>query len=253
MTDSVNEFRDAAKRLLKSAVTERTERDEQSMVGPSELGQPCDRCLGMALTRAYPEYRPQGTVLPPRSFSLKAWNGTAVHAALEKSLERRLQHMADKDFAARGCRVHLWIEEKLPIHHLEGYGTIHGHVDLILSVFDGEGNLVYLAVIDHKTTDKDKLKLYRADRVPDPYAFQVNLYGLGVHKARGRAPDDVGLHFIPRDLNDPDAIWVCFAPYRPEAAEMALDRAARVWSRVRAYELDSLESSPECFSCVNVC
>ena len=237
-------YRDLAKDILHRAVVQPTARDRQSKVGPSELGTSCDYCLGSALTRHYPHLRPQRDDLRSKSFSLKAWNGTAVHRLLEESLPQAVQ-----DTVLEDGEVKVWLEPEIDIYDLRGYGVIEGHVDLVLLVYGRDGSLVYAAVIDHKTTDMSKLKVYKAEAVPDPYVFQANLYAYGVAKLLDRPPDDVGLHFIPRDSNRPEDIWACFAPYQPEVAELALDRLETVWSRVQAGELESLDVSPECFNC----
>lgn len=240
--------RNQVKDLLRRAVTAPSARDEQSSVGPSELGDPCDFCLGVGLTRKYPEFRPEG-VEPRRSFSLKAWNGTAVHSHLEANLARL-------DATEDGPPWYqLMLEPTVTIWELEHYGTITGHVDLVYMLWhEVPENLHqvpdYAAVVDHKTIDKDKLRQMRLTGVvPDKHVFQDNIYGYGLEHYVGVRPTDVGLHFIPRDSNSAEDIWPVFDRYRPEVAEMALERLETVWHRVRSGELMKLSSHDECFNC----
>lgn len=225
------EHRHAIKSLVTRVITRKSERDEQSMVGPSELGTACDYCLGLALTRAYPEHRPEG-VRMPGGFGLKAWQGTAVHEKLERDVPRVPWHGAVIDQ-----------ENKVTIYSLKHYGLITGHVDLVWRRDN------YLAVVDFKTTDKAKLKGYRLNEVPDNYVFQLNLYGYGIEEMWCTAPKDIGIAFIPRDSNDPDDIWTCFAPYNRGVAELALARLEEVWEQVRTGHLMDLKSDSNCFNC----
>lgn len=219
------------KELIKRGITKPTLRDEQSMVGPSELGTKCDFCLGVALTRAYPEYR-LGLMDSANSFGLKAWQGTAVHEKLERDIP---------EVSWEGATVVQ--ENKVAVYELDGYGTISGHVDLVWYTGD------YLAVVDLKTTDRVKLKGYKLNGVPDSYVFQLNLYGYGIAQS-WRDPDDVAISFIPRDSNDVDDVWTCFAPYNAAIAETALDRLEWVWGKVRKGDLMLLaQDTDDCWNC----
>lgn len=233
-----DEGRMATKQLLRDAITARSARDTQKSVGPSDLSQKCDFCLGLKMTRKYPELRPAGYELADR-FGLKAWMGTGAHTQMDTGFARLIEHHDTE----RGDPV-LTVEGRFFIHELEGYGPIHGHVDVVVHYVDE-----YLAVVDTKTTDKAKLKKYKLHGIPDPYAFQTNTYGWGVEQALGVAPDDVGINFIPRDSNNLEDTWQCFAPYNRAIAEMALERAERVWAIVRDGGLFSLEQDPECWDC----
>lgn len=232
--------RQRIKKLLHTAVTMRSKRDVQSSVGPSEIGQECDFCLGMALTRKYPEYRPDHLVLS-NGFSLKAWTGTATHEHLETKFHDP-QWCREVDFDRDYEEV--LTEHTYPITYLDGYGEISGHVDLIYHT-----GWDYSAIVDHKTTDMDKLRAYRAHGLPIRYVVQGHLYGLGWHNRYGYPPVDVGFNFIPRDSNSADDIWVCFAAYDPRVAERALTRLSQVWQDVRAGKLESLERHSDCFTC----
>lgn len=228
-----DEGRLALKRLLRDAITARTARDEQRLVGPSDLGYRCDFCLGLKLTRMYPQYRPEGYELRD-NFGLKAWMGTGAHHQMEVGLAQ----------VADPSEWILVIEGSFPIYELAGYGMIKGHVDVVAAHVSG-----YVAVVDHKTTDRAKLRSYKLNGVPEEYVFQTDLYGFGVEQQTGSPPLDVGINFIPRDSNNLDDTWQCFAPYNRGVAEMALVRLEEVWTKVQAGELMKLEQDPDCWDC----
>lgn len=226
-----SEHRLAVKQMVMDTITMKTDRDEQKSVGPSELGTACDYCLGLALTRKYPEYGPVSDGSAARhGFGLKAWVGTAVHEKLERDIGRT------------AYTDQVLVENKVHIYDLEGYGPISGHVDVIY----GDGD--YVAVLDYKTSDVSKIRSYQVAGVPDSYVFQTNLYGYGLEQS-GRTPEDVAISFIPRDSNTVNDVWTCFAPYRRDLAEQALIRLEEVWQRVRDYDVGALEQSQDCFNC----
>lgn len=247
MNDTIH--RNQVKNLLRRAVVAPTARDEQTSVGPSELGDSCDFCLGLALTRKYPEYRPGG-IESRDSFSLKAWTGTAVHEKLEDSL-------SVLEATEEGPPWYqLMLEPEIPVWELEHYGTITGHVDMVYMLWHERPETLhqapdYTCVVDHKTIDKDKLRRMRlSGAVPDKHVFQDNIYGYGLEHYVGVRPSDVGLHFIPRDSNSAEDIWACFDRYRPEVAETALERLEDVWHRVRHGNLMELTRDYDtCFNC----
>lgn len=230
---SRDEGRMALKRLLRDAISAPTLRDKQLKVGPSDLGYRCDFCLGLKLTRLYPELRPPDYELRD-NFGLKAWMGTGAHHQMEVGLAQ----VADPD------EWTLVIEGSFPVYELAGYGTIKGHVDVVAVHRTG-----YVAIVDHKTCDKARLRSYKLHGVPEEYVFQTDLYGFGVEQQTGSPPLDVGINFIPRDSNNLDDTWQCFAPYNRSVAEMALVRLEEVWQQVQAGNVMELEQDPDCWDC----
>lgn len=222
--------------FLRRAVTYPTSRDKQRGIGPSEIAQKCDYCLGVALTRRYPEFADPEA--PSRKhFSLSAWIGTAIHRQLEHAIP-----LAASDFHEDFTVL---IEERVPVCELEGYGTVYGHIDLV--VISGDGD--YVCVVDHKSTDLEKLRGYQLHGVPMSYVFQLNLYAWGLEHYTTLVPKDVGIHFVPRDSNSPDDIWPCYSGYQPRIAAMAIERLERVWDEVRSGRIASLEKDADCFTC----
>jgi len=223
--------RAVVEKAVLDGITRTTARDQQKGIGPSEIGQDCDFCVGLALTRRYPQLR-RGVDAEPvlleessyRRFSLKAWTGTATHEKLERDVE----------FPG------LLKEHTFEVYWMEGYGQIVGHVDAAF--------LEQLTALDYKTKDVAKIRYFKLNGVPQKEAVQLMLYGWALERA-GHPVEDVGLCYIPRDSNTLGDIWTAFAVYRSDYAERALERLEKLWQRVRSGDLAALERDPECYEC----
>lgn len=201
-----------------------SDRSQQKMVGPSELGEPCARKLG---------YRIAG--LPPVNEKVDPWPalvGTAIHTWLETNIHQ-FQETAG---ATR------WLTE------IEVYpdDLVVGHCDL----YDLETRSIW----DFKTMNSDKIKQFRQVAQGDPkngieaqdpedwpdhflgYRTQIHLYGRGMVRA-GYQVDNVGLIALPR------AGWlsnmvVWSEAYDGSIAKQALDRLYRIAEEVMELGLD---------------
>ena len=91
-----------------SEILQPTQRDLQKRVGPSDLGNPCPRCLGRKLVA---EDNTAG------DFSLYPWIGTAVHSYLEAQVFQ-------DNYAQHELRVY--------VGDVPGYGPVKGTSDLVL-------------------------------------------------------------------------------------------------------------------------
>lgn len=215
------------RRLVKAVtdtITRSTARDEQKSVGPSEIGDPCGRCLGQALCRKYPELWWDHEPPPPDTFSLKAWTGTAAHEKLDRDL--------DYPGALREITV--------PITHLPDYGEITGHCDLYAE----------RTVLDYKTKDLNKIRdLKLVGKPPTKELVQTNLYGHGA-KQLGHAVEDLCLFYIPRDSNRLDDCFPAFLQPNEVVVERSLGRLLDVWRMVMDGKGHELESHAECYSCM---
>lgn len=194
-------------------ITRKTERDKQSRVGPSEIGNPCVQCLGRALAG---ERREQ-------DFSLYPWIGTAVHYFMEHNTFMDSEH-----------------ELRLHVGHIEGYGDIAGTTDMW---YAEEG-----AAVDWKIVGLKKIKQYRSSGVPAQYRFQAMLYGLGLH-LQGKPIEKIAIVFIPRDSGNVKDIWVHEEAWSLEMAEHALERAQQIFDHVKVHGWAELESDDNCYSC----
>ena len=202
-------------------ITKKSDRDKQRRVGPSEIGNPCDRCLGRALMDERVE----------QDFSLYPWIGTAVHFFLEENTFKDCEH-----------------ELKLYVGDVEGYGPIKGTTDMVW--IDEDGKLV---VVDWKIVGNKKLKSYRANGVSKMYRYQAMTYGKGL-ELQGRTPDRVAIVFIPRDSGNVRDIWVYEEAYNPEMADAARTRAGLIyaWLQEDGHKWQDLESDFDCFVCNNM-
>lgn len=210
--------------VVKTTITRPSDRDMQRSIGPSDIANPCDVCLAEAFRRSV---GPREETSSSRGFSLKGWNGTAVHAKLEQDMP------LPEDEAL--C------EQRVFIHHIDGYGDIHGHIDLYMP---------YLGtIVDYKTTDLNKLRNYRLDQeVPIAHQNQLMMYTYGARRA-GMKADYAALVYIPRDSNKLDDIWVASAEYHEEIALDSLARAERIWKQVNSADTSELLVHPECWLC----
>lgn len=227
MTDAAKqvEIREFIRDTVVSAITKPSARDLQRLPGPSNLANQCNVCvardIGMALgIQGYEE---------PENFSLKAWNGTAVHAKLEGDVPL-IYPDAEQEITVEVGRV-----PKL--------GTIVGHVDLYVPE--------YATVVDYKTTDLAKLAKYRVEGVPKSHAGQTMLYLRGVRNS-GRPAETGTLVYIPRDSNKVSDIWVASCSYRPDIAEALLNRARTLTEMVLSGRAQALQPHPDCYLCSGV-
>lgn len=192
------------------------------MPGPSDLADPCNLCLAKRIMECYGI----SEVESPEKFSLKAWNGTAVHEKLERDMPQVYAH---------GAR-----EITVTIADIEGLGVIRGHIDLYLEHI--------ATVTDYKTTDLDKLAKYRSFGVPERHKGQTMLYLYGLIR-EGKPADTATLAYIPRDSNRTSDIWVVSCAYQEAVAVALLERFRKLVEVVRSGATDGLASHPDCFVC----
>jgi hypothetical protein len=191
-------------------------RSQQKALGPSELGDPCDRRIA---------YKIAGTA------AVNIWSdpwpaivGTAIHDWLETAINRYQRTVGD-----RGWRTELRVSPD---------PMVRGRSD----VFNDWTHLV----VDHKTTSADKMrKLHKGQPPPPGYIAQVHLYGLG-HERAGREVRNVALIFYPRSGWLDDA-FVWHEPYNRDIALDALERMYRIGFQL--VDLD-IEEHPERFQLI---
>lgn len=230
-----------------------TERDKKQTLGPSQLGNPCDRCLAEQLLATNPNYEvPEGVYLPdmsgrPKTIPLLV--GTAVHAYAEGLVQQETMG-------------HLLTETKVTVGEVRGYGEITGSVDLY--------NKTYRQLLDYKVMAEANIKQLvnaidysgRAPRFREgaskaatlkQYYAQVSLYALGLSKA-GHAVNSMSLLLIPRDdklTPVAKAVREIAFPYKESYAHAVLERASRIneWAQENPHEVENLDSHPSCFFC----
>lgn len=212
-------------RQFRNIVNAKTERDLQRKVGPSNLSNPCSKCLAYDLLGVPGEENP---------YTMGAWIGTAIHARLEELIN-------DSGVG--------WVtERKLTIGDLGTYGTVRGSCDLYIP----EERMV----VDFKTTTRDKLPKLIADFKGKQeslkvraYIAQMHLYGLGAELI-GDPVDKLTVIFIPRDSVTYDDLRHVTVEYDPDYAERVLSRGRAIWEWLEdGGDPDLLDSEPGCFTC----
>lgn len=174
-------------------------RSQQTTLGPSELGTPCQRQIAMKLAglpRRLPDQRPPWAPM----------QGTAIHALMEQALTF---HNGQLGYAR-------WvIEEKL---HIDG--DVWGHGDAY--------DTYEKTVVDWKYVGSTALREAKRKTVPvhelvgQEYRVQGHLYGWG-HANAGRTVRWVRLVLLARSHNYDDSTeWT--EAYNPAVARWAIDR-----------------------------
>lgn len=196
-------------------ITRPTARDGQSRVGPSEIGNPCDRCLGRGLVDQRPE----------QEFSLYPWLGTGNHFYMEHETFKDQEH-----------------ELRLDVGEVRGYGTIKGSTDMYDDVEE--------AVVDWKFVGAKKIKDYKVNGVPMQYRFQAQLYARGCER-QGKPIEKLAIVFIPRDSGNVKEIFVHEEVYNPDMALAALERASQIYEFLLENDMqwNKLEEGDSCFQC----
>lgn len=190
-----------------------TARAQQKHIGPSEIGDPCDRAILYKLREVEPVNTDRDNWL--------ATLGVAIHAWLADAFTRE---------NARLGRTRFLVEQPVDV----GF-QLSGTCDL----FDLDTG----TVIDFKLTGVTKLREIKAGEIPEKYRVQVHAYGYGF-QCVGRPPERVALAFLPR--NDSlggdfggNGLYVWSEPYDRKLAEDALDRLAQLHTLGRGLDLAS--------------
>lgn len=218
--------------LVTATITMQSDRDRQSLPGPSDLANPCDVCVARKIAASCGIHLGNENG-GSRSFSLKAWVGTAIHQKLERDLPR---------IYPRGDRMdpNFYQEVTVTIGEIPGLGTIRGHTDLYLPKIG--------SVVDWKTADIRKIKVYQNAGVPASHAGQTMLYLRGLRNS-GKRADKAVLVYIPRDSNKVSDIWVASCAYQEGIATGLLNRAQNLVEVVRSGQTGNLASDPDCYVC----
>ncbi|MGW6260345.1 hypothetical protein [Streptomyces sp. NPDC055085] len=179
------------------AYTNRMDRSQQSTMGPSEVGSPCDRRLAMSLLR----YRP----VNPGGDNWASWVGTQIHPGIEE--------------------MFVWADA--------GSGRYAPELKLIypnVYVPKGTSDLLdrtLLMIVDWKAMgqwSRNKLKTKGPSRT---YRVQTHVYGYGA-RLKGEKVNDVAIAALPRDASSLDDMYVWTEPYNPTVAREALERVDRI-------------------------
>lgn len=226
-------FKARVERAARELITTPSDRDQQVDIGPSDMADPCQKCLASKLAG----------VKPHREFSMYPWLGTAIHRLLEWTSDAvRFRHrpgVNDMAWELFGDGKAIF-ELRVHIGTIEGYGDISGSVDVVLPEERG--------IIDWKSSSKKKIKVYKLKGVPDSYRGQIQLYLDGLRKA-GYYVEKAVLVFIPRDAHTPADIWLHEESYDPAIVEAIYRRLDQLMLWVKAGRWQELPSDSDCFIC----
>lgn len=175
----------------------------QKTIGPSEIGEPCQRKLAYKLLD-WPKVNTGGDPLP-------SFVGTAAHTAMETALERVNQ-----------ARPGTWIVEK----RVHASDTMSGSTDAYHCPTD--------TVVDHKFPGVSSMRKYKADGPSPIYRVQAHVYGLGWERG-GYWPKHVAIAFYPRGGNLKN-LHMWSEPYDRQVAMDALARLETIRAAVTALD-----------------
>ena len=216
-----------------------TERDKQTRIGVSEIGDDCERCIADKLLRIPHDSGSARGALAP-------FLGTAFHAYAESRTKNE---------------PNVLVEQRVEVCDLEDYGRISGSVDR----FD----IAAATVLDWKLLSRKKISAFRKsikrdDELPQfantiagaqfrKYYIQIMLYGYGLTKI-GHEVAHCSIVTLPRDCSVevvPDSINEFSFPWRQDVALAAIERLQNIWEKTRSHDnrVDSLQSSPLCWYC----
>lgn len=196
----------------------------QTRIGPSELGDPCDRCLVHKLAEV-PEVR-DAAWLP--------WIGKAVHASLQEVFEAFN--------ATRGVRRFL-TETPVTVGQVGGV-PITGSVDLY--------DVCTAEVTDWKITGVTTMRSAKASGPSQTYRVQQHLYGAGL-LAAGFPVVRVRIAYLPRNSPTLAAAFIWDEPFDPQVAATALARANALHAAITAVGVEvvlaQLAPTDGCYGC----
>ena len=174
-------------------------RHKQLAIGPSELGDKCDRRLAYRIAgiEGVNEYDPWPAIV-----------GTSVHTWLEQAV---------RSYSSYTNSTRYLTEMTVMPDDL-----IIGHSDL----YDARRKMI----IDWKTVSSKNLAKFKAEGPPDSYITQLNLYGMGQVRA-GRPVEKICIVALGR-AGWLGSMYVWVDDYRPEVAQQALDRVYQLGARL---------------------
>jgi len=147
-----------------------TERSKQTIIGISEVGMDCRKCVARKLAET--PRTPDGSWFP--------FIGTAVHDQLEQGFSERWPD-------------EYMLENRLHVHSYKGL-ELGGSCDMAAVINDGKAVIVN----DWKVVGSTALSEAARGKIKNQYRVQAMLYGLG-WKNKGYDVSHVTLTFLPRD------------------------------------------------------
>lgn len=193
-------------------------RSLQKRIGPSEIGMGCDHCLAARLA---------GWDRTGHGVAWWPFLGTCVHEHMERLFAAEAAR--DTPYAWRTLQ-----EATVTVGQIGGV-DITGSTDLYIPADQTDNGMDGMAV-DWKIVGTPTLKRVKADGKPSAqYIAQAMLYAKGWNDA-GHPTSHVCVQFFPRDQPRMDDGYTWIAPYAPDIAAAALERANRIDATLRVLE-----------------
>ncbi|MFF5784222.1 hypothetical protein ACFY8P_04535 [Streptomyces sp. NPDC012693] len=187
-------------------------RSLQKRIGPSEVGDPCERKLSYKLLD-WPEVAAPGD-------PIASVLGTSFHAWMEEKFTERQSLLAD------GVTPRYKVEERVTVRRgVTEVANLDGSSDLY--------DRLTRTVFDWKLVGKSSLDKYRRQGPGDQYRKQGHLYGLGQENA-GETPERIAIVFVGRYHELMVHVWT--EPYDRQVALDALARLDRIRDTVQRLE-----------------
>ncbi|WP_329274760.1 hypothetical protein [Streptomyces sp. NBC_01451] len=199
--------REIAARLKETfyAYSNRLDRSQQTSLGPSQIGSPCDRRIAMHLLRVAPSN--------PGGDNWASFVGTCVHVGL-----------ADMFVWANAGTGRYAVE--VPLEFPNAY------------VPKGTGDLLdrtLLMFLDHKLMGRWSLDKLSTKGASPTYRVQVHTYAYGA-RLKGEKVEHVAIVGWPREASTLDDLYVWTEPYDASIAIDALARVERIAEAIKRYE-----------------
>jgi hypothetical protein len=219
--EATRHVRDAYYGVINDAI-DNDPRSLQAEIGPSEIGDPCEYCLGAKLAGLRERKDGEGWL---------TYVGKWVH------------HGLDQTFRAQPGD--LWISEgRLYVGYIDGRRI------------DGTADLGYtddpFTVIDHKVVGKRTMDLVKFEEMKVVYRYQSQIYGRGYELA-GCKPEHAAVSFLPREDRKVSRGYWWSEPYSRDMADEGMARAENLAIDIRlfgwAHVRDRLEHLEGCYNC----
>lgn len=226
-------------RALKELVKLPTARDEQRTIGPSDMADPCARCLA---------HKMAGTPIPRADDTIFTWFGTGIHHHLEGTIERitgtPVGQLPESARFAQQFFTGALPEVEVLVCEIPGYGTVKGHIDVLGRT-----------VVDWKSLTTKKLLGYKKDLAAGkvPQQLQTNMAQLtlyiGAARRVGYNIETGVLAFIPRDAVTVNDFWTYPVRYSEANEQALIQRTKDIFEYVKVGRHGEIASDPDCYTC----
>lgn len=215
-----------------------SDRDQQRLVGASNLSNMCTYCLARDMLSTFDtEWEPT-----PSRYWMGARIGTAIHETLEKEILAR--------------RPETQPEYRVTLGEIPGYGLIKSTTDWYVEPDARDFKTTTKAKLPHikdaltlEPSPYDLSKVIEARHKVAGYKNQLDLYGMGLENA-GLRVETCTIIFICRDGSNDNDIWDWTQEYSRERAEIVWNRAVKLWQYLEdGGSIENLKSAEACYPC----